>query len=167
MASLLRSIAEIWQGNEALCDLVPFSRVYTGRVPSTELQAMPYVSVIAGQGVQIGRSDKSRISEGPVSFSIWVADEQLEFGLEIAQAIADAYADNCWPLSETAKVFDCLDGGEPMTHQTDLPDVKAWEIIKLFHLKIERARVDREGQCCDGYAATSEDGQMGDSSTSE
>ena len=148
MSSLLRSIGAMWNNNAALCALIPFNRVFTGRIPQTELYRFPYVSILATQGSQTHRTDKTRYSHGPVSFHIWVDDAQLELAETVAQAITDAYADRCWSLSDDAKVIDVLDLGEATAIQTDLPNVKAWEVIKLFIVCVQRARIDRTDECC-------------------
>ena len=151
MASLLRSIAERWRDNAVLIDPttgVPFARVFTGRVPQTELYKFPYVSILVSQGYSRKRTDKTRYSHSPVTFHLWVDEDHLEFAETLAAKIADAYADTCWKLTETDKVIDFLDEGEPLVHQTNLPNVKAWEVVKLFTAVIERARVDRDAECC-------------------
>jgi hypothetical protein len=122
--------------------------VFVGRIPQTEQYKFPYVSLLATTGVQTHRTDKTRYSIGPLSFHVWVDDSQLEFGEEVAQAITDAYADRCWIIDERAKVIDVLDEGEAEAHQTDLPNVKAWEVVKLFTVCIERLRVDRSLESC-------------------
>ena len=168
MASLLKTVKEIWRDDATLCALIPWSRVFTGRIPSTELYAMPFVSISATAGRGTRRSDKSRLSHGPLSFSIWVDDAQLEFGEKVADAITDAYADRCWPLSARAQVFDVLDEGEPSAHQTDLPNIKAWEVVKLFTVCIERQRVDRSAECCvqsSGSESTSGEGSSSSSTS--
>ena len=147
MSSLLRTIGEIWENAEALCALVPFARVFTGRVPQTELYQFPYVSILSTVGSRTGRSDKARYSSGPVSFHIWVDDNALETGLTIANAITDAYADTCWIIGDTATILDVLDEGEPSAYQTQLPGIKAWEIVKLLTVHISRERVDSD-VCC-------------------
>ena len=160
MSSLLRSIAGVWENNQTLCALLPFDRVFTGRVPGTELYRFPYVSIMAGQGSQYHRSDKNHLSFGPLSFHIWVDDARLEYAETVADAIMQVYADRCWPISDDARVIDVLDEGEPMAHQTDLPNVKAWEVVKLFTVCVERDRVDHseeDGCCTSSYSDDQEE----------
>lgn len=147
MSSLLRSIHRMWEANATLCGLVPYERVYTGRIPQTEQYRFPYVSIMATQGSMLHRTDKSRYTRGPLSFHIWVDDARLEYAESVAEEITNAFADKCWDISLTDKVIDVLDDGEACAHQTDMPNVKAWEVIKLFHVVIERQRVDAS-QCC-------------------
>ena len=147
MSSLLRTIGQIWDSTPALCALVASNRVFTGRIPQSELYRFPYVSIIATAGVQTHRTDKTRYSSGPLSFHIWVDDARLETGETIAQTIVDTYADRCWALSDTAQVIDVRASGEPVSRQTDLPAVKAWEIVVLFTVQIKRDRVT-QGECC-------------------
>jgi hypothetical protein len=154
MSSLLRSIGLKWKRSEALCQLIPFGRVFTGRVPSTELYKFPYVSILSAQGSQTHRTDKSRYSHGPLSFHIWVDDAALEDALTVAEAISAEYADKCWSLGEGANVIDVLDEGEPMAHQTDLPNIKAWEVVKLFIVCIERLRTGTP-VCCGSPSSSS------------
>jgi len=158
MSSLLKSVAEIWEESTTLCALIPFNRVFTGRVPQTELYRFPYVSVIATQGRSTYRTDKTRGSHGPLSFHIWVDDARLETAETVADAITSAYADRCWNLSASARVIDVLDEGEPVAHQTDLPSVKAWEVVKLFTVCIERNRTDHGDDCCASVGASSSQG---------
>ncbi len=156
MSSLLRSIHDIWESTPALTDMVPHARVFSGRVPQTEMYRFPYVSILATQGGHNSRTDKSRYSHGPVSFHIWVDDSRLEFAETLAELITQTYTDRCWPLSDSAAVIDVLDEGEPTAHQTDLPSVKAWEVVKLFTVFIERLRVDHDDDCCTSQFTTSE-----------
>jgi len=146
MSSLLRTIQLKWAEDSTLEALIPVARVYTGRVPQTEIVNFPYVSVKAAQGGRRGRSDKKWYSFGPLSFHVWVEEDQLEFAHNVAEAISDCFADKCWNLSETGSVTDVLDEGEPMAHQTRLPAVRVWELVKLFTVYIERDRTDPE--CC-------------------
>lgn len=146
--SLLRTIGELWEESESLCALIPFERVFTGRIPQTELVRLPYVSIISATGGKTTRSDKARYSHGPVSFHIWLDDSALEYGHRVAEAIADVYADRCWSLGDGDKVIDVLDEGEPLSRQTVLPNVKIWEVVKLFTVCIERARADHSDECC-------------------
>ena len=146
MSSLLRSIADIWNGSAPLCALIPFAKVFTGRLPNVEGYPFPYVSIMATLGSQTDRTNKTRYSHGPVSFHIWVDDTQLEFGETVAQAITDVYADRRWDLGNGASVIDMLDEGEAMAHQTTLPTVKAWEVVKLFTACLCRNRVPHVDQ---------------------
>jgi hypothetical protein len=146
--SLLKSVSDIWKNTPALYNKVPFDRVFVGRVPSTKLYRFPYVEILASQGRQTYRTDKTRAGHGPLSFHIWVDDAELEFAESVALAITNSYADRCWALSSGARVLDCLDEGEPMARQTDMPNVKAWEVVKLFTVLVERDRPDREDECC-------------------
>jgi hypothetical protein len=160
VSSVLRSVSEIWRDTPALCALVPFDRVYMGRVPGTELYCFPYVSLLAPPGSHTWRTDKTRVSQGPLSFHVWVDDAKLEYGLLVAEAITDAYADRCWPIGEASRVLDCLDEGEPMAVQPDHPTVKAWEVVKLFAVVVERDRVDRSGDCCVGDGSYASDTEL-------
>jgi hypothetical protein len=166
MSSLLRSIGEIWRVTPDLYNLIPFDRVFTGRIPQTELYRFPYVSILVTQGTSKGRSTKTRHSIGPVSFHIWVDDANLETAETVAEAIADAYADRCWLLGSSARVLDVIDSGEAMAHQTDMPNVKAWEVIKLFLVLIERDRADHDDDdCCTGeWIGSTSAGSQGSSS---
>ena len=158
--SLLRSIHLKWQNSAALCDAatgVPHDRVFTGRIPQTKQYRFPYVSILTTRGWQTGRTDKTRLSAAVVSFHIWVDDDDLEFAQTLADAIADEFADRCWPISDTASVLDVLDGGEAVAHQTTLPTVKAWEVIKMLTFIIERDRTDHYDDCCDDEYETSSD----------
>jgi hypothetical protein len=154
MSSLLKSVGAIWESTPALCALIPFSRVFTGRIPSTTQYKFPFVSILATQGSQNIRSDKTRYSHGPLSFHVWVDDAALEFGEVVAEEITKTYADRTWTLSSTAKVIDCLDEGEPTAHQTDLPNIKAWEVVKLFTVCLMRDRVDHSGEAYSGEDET-------------
>jgi len=144
--SLLRSIADRWSENATLCGLVPFSRVCTVRITQTELYRFPYVSILTSTGSPLFRTDKTRASAGPVTFHVWVDDDHLEYALDVAAAITEAYADTCWSLGGGSKVFDVGDGGEPLSVQVDLPTVKAWEVVKVMTFYVERNRVDT-GTC--------------------
>jgi len=149
--SLLRSIHTIWKNSASLCDAttgVPHERVFTGRIPQTKQYAFPYVSILVVGGGQTGRTDKTRYSRALMSFHIWVDDDDLEFAHELATVISDEYADNCWQIDSTSKVLDITDEGEPNAHQTTLPTTKAWEVVKLFTVFIERQRADQDNQCC-------------------
>jgi hypothetical protein len=167
MSSLLRSIWQLWENSEELCALVPSERVFTGRGPSTTEYRFPWVSILVTGGASTHRSDKSRLGVSHAMFSIWIDDAKLENGLQIAQAITDAYADRCWPLSETAKVLDVLDQGEPGVHQTDLPNVKAWNVTKQLVFHVERLRVDRSEECCTFESFSSSSLQSSSSETNE
>ena len=145
--SLLKSISARWAADSTLCAKIPFAKVFTGRVPQTQLYAFPYVSVLATGGAQTLRTDKTQYSHGPLSFHIWVDESKLEFGEETAELIANAFANRCWRIDDNAKVIDVLDEGEPLAIQTDLPTVKAWEVVKLLTVCIERTRVD-PAECC-------------------
>ena len=160
--SLVRSVARIWRDSPTLRALVPFERVFTGRIPQTELVDFPYVSILTGPGRQWSRSDKARYSYAPLSFHIWTNEDQLETAVEdICRAISDTYAERCWPLTANDasdndcystgidQVIDVLDEGEPIQHQPAPPTIKAWEVVKLFTVCLERARVDRHEECCD------------------
>lgn len=162
MSSLLRSLSMIWRDSQDLCALVPYVRVYTGRVPQTELYKFPYVSILATQGSQLHRTDKTRYSSGPVTFHVWVDEDELETGERIAQAITDEYADRCWDLCGEGTVIDMLDEGEACAEQVDHATIKAWEVIKLFTAIIERPRVERT-ECC---ASVSDSGDCASGSSS-
>lgn len=157
MSSLLRSVAVRWRENATLCALVPFASVFTGRVPQTELYDFPYVRISSTRGLPTLRSDKTQYNHVPLSFHIWVDEDELETGEEIAEAISDAFANTCWYLDATDKVIDVRDEGEPGAHQTDTPTIKAWEVIKMFTVCIERARVDTDDCCLDTYDDTDEE----------
>jgi hypothetical protein len=141
MNSLVRSIGQIWEETPALCALVPYNRVFTGRIPATTHYPFPYVSILATSGVQTRRTDKTRYSSGPLTFHVWVDDAKLETGELIAATIVETYADRCWALSDTADVIDVRVSGEPAARQTLMPDVKAWEIIVACTVHIKRDRV--------------------------
>lgn len=148
--SLARSLGRRWEADATLCALIPYNRVFTGRVPQTELFDFPYVSILVSQGYSSYRSDKTRGSRGPVSFHIWVDDARLEQdGFAVAEAIRNAFADKCWAISDDASVIDVLDGGEPDAKQVPIPGIKAWEVIQMFIFCVERARVDAD-ECCPG-----------------
>jgi len=155
MKSLLRYVAEIWNGSATLKALVPFANVFTGRVPQTELYDFPYVSVVSGPGAWVRRTDKARYSNATLTFHIWVDANQLEQGHRIAEAIADAYADRCWQLGPNNFVRDVLDEGEPIAHQVSRPGVKIWEVVKMFTVCLERARADHTSECCEGSSSSS------------
>jgi hypothetical protein len=82
-----------------------------------------------------------------VSFEVWVDDARLAHGETICEAITDAYANQCWQIDDKWKVMDCRLEGPPSQVQIDLPTVKAWKLIQLFDLRLERQRVD-SGTCC-------------------
>ena len=145
--SLLSSVATIWQNNTMLCALVPYDHVYAGRIPSTRLYRFPYVSIVALGGVQYLRTGASTYSYSPLSFHIWVDEDKLEFAEYLADKIADVYANTDWALSTVAKVIDVREEGDGMAHQTDLPSVKAWELVKMFSVFVEHKRVDNSSTC--------------------
>jgi len=145
---LLKSIAEIWRTNGPLCASIPFDRVFTGRLGGTELYRFPYCSIAIGSGWRVYRSDKTDVSHVVASFSIWLDDARLHLGELIQDAIYAAYANTCWTVREGYKVMDVLDMGEGQPKQTTLPAVKAWNVINLKTLVIERQRTDTD-VCCD------------------
>jgi hypothetical protein len=154
--SLLGSISKIWHDSTALCGKVPFDRVYVGRGPGTQKYPMPSVFILASMGVMTHRTDKTRYSHGPVTFHVWVDDADLENGEAIAQAITDEYAERSWRIDDNAKVYDVLDGGEATAIQTDMASVKAWEVVKLLMMCVERNRVDRSEECGDDASLVTE-----------
>lgn len=140
-SSIERTVQMIWENDAVLCSLIPFAQVFTGRIPKADANRFPYVSILFVPGRAYKRSSHSRLVTGVVSFHIWVDDADLEFGKTVAKAIADSYSDRAWALSSTDKVYDVEDMGEPLSHQTDLPSVKAWEVVKMFTVFIDRKRV--------------------------
>jgi len=137
-----------WTADETLCAAVPVANVFTGRIPQTELYDFPYVSIIYAGGRQTSRSDKTRITHGPVSFHIWVDEDDLETGMGIAEIISDRFEGRCWSLTDDDKVFDFLDEGEAMARQIDMPTKKAWEVVKLFTACIMRTITEHDDECC-------------------
>ena len=156
MGSLSHSIVERWEYSTALCKLIPWQRVFAGRIPQTELYKFPYVSVLCVAGGPRAITDKSIYTTGPVSFHIWVDDARLEFGYDVAEAIRAVFANQCWSLGDGSKVITCLDEGEPDAHQTDLPAVHAWEVVKLVTVCLERPRAASTGGCCDESSSSEE-----------
>lgn len=146
--SLLSSIADIWEGSAVLCALIPFDRVFTGRVPQTQQYPLPYCSILVTQGRQFDRSSKARYMRAPLAFHIWVDDADLSTGEAIAHALEDEYAERCWTVDTDTYVIDVLDEGPACIHQTELPTVKAWEVVKLFSLVIQRDRVSHDADNC-------------------
>jgi hypothetical protein len=148
MSSLQKTIATAWQADSALCALVPFARFYTGRIPQTKTTQFPYVSLLVAAGISLYRTDKTRGTQSTVSFHVWVDDAHLEDGMTIAEAIGTMFADRILELSDTARIIDVLDGGEPTAQQVETPNVKAWEVIKLFFVHVERTRIDHQDDGC-------------------
>lgn len=154
--SLLSSIADIWENDTDLCALIPFNRVFTGRVPQTELQRFPYVSIIATSGRQFRRSDKARHTFSPVFFHIWVDEDRLEYGERVAETISNVYADRCWFLTASSKVNDVLDEGDPSVKQPPMPTIKAFEVVKLLTFLVERDRTTHSDECCSDGSISSD-----------
>jgi hypothetical protein len=154
--SLISSIADIWENDAELTALIPFDRVFTGRVPQTELQRFPYVSILSPGGRQFRRSDKARHTFAPVFFHIWLDEDKLETGERVADKISDVYADRCWFLTPVAKVNDVLDEGEPSLRQPLMPTIKAWEVVKMLTFLIERARTAHDDECCSDGSLSSD-----------
>ena len=138
--SFLASFANIWRDSTALCALVPFDRVFTGRVPGTEYYKFPYINIQEAGPTRRYRSDKSQGYYISMSFHIWVDDSRLSTGEQIECAIAKAYAENAWTIDGDYKVIDVLDEGPAQKHQINESSYKAWEIIKLLTVCLERAR---------------------------
>lgn len=145
--SLLAAIHQVWEESTALSALLPHERVFTGRIPSTKQIAMPYCAIVATSGWTSHRTDKTRYSKVPVSFHVWVTDNDLETGLTIAKAITDTYAETCFSIINDDKVIDVLDEGEPMVSQINYPTLKAWEVVQMFTFCLERQRVTHD-ECC-------------------
>ena len=162
--SLLASIAKRWEQDEELCELIPYRRVFTGRVPGTESYAgarknltpmeFPYCSILTSQGWHIARTSAGDISKQRLTFSIWLNDATLHLGEIIQDNLYRVYANQAWVVEPQSAdiacraglpslaVLDCLDGGEGGPRQTTIATVKAWEVTKTFVLEIERQRQD-------------------------
>jgi hypothetical protein len=147
---LLKSIAEIWAQDTALSALMPVARVFTGRVPQTDQYKFPYVSILKTTATPVQRSDKAQRSFVTVSFHIWLDDSNLGIGEEIAIAIENCFPERSWSYGDSRYVIDVLDEGPAIETQVDLATYKAWEVIKLVTLVIERPRVQHE-QCDDPH----------------
>ena len=155
---LLWSIAKRWKEDPALCGLIRFNRVYTGRVPGTELTRFPYCSILTSPGWSVRRSDKSDVSKQRVTFSLWLDDATLHLGELIEDELYRVYANQSWIVERESanipcrgrmpkmQVLDCLDRGEGGPKQTTIATVKAWEVQRTFVLVIQRQRQD-QGAC--------------------
>lgn len=151
---LLRAFAQIWADSADACDMVPFERFVTGRIPDTKEFPFPYMSVIAGGGRPAFRSDRAQDSLRIVSVHIWVDGDKEEDGETIAEKIRRLYCGSgfCYNYGQ---VYDILDGGPPLPHQGSDPTYDSWEVVKLLTLCIEQPRKDQaflQGagcrQCC-------------------
>lgn len=141
MIGLLASFAYRWRDSTEAIALIPFQDVFTGRVPNTEGYPFPYMSIIAGGGRQVYRSDKWQGLRRAVSVHIWTDPAELEQGEEIAEMVRKLYANQAW-LYDNGRVIDVLDGGPPNCHQINDPTFQAWEIVRALTLCIEQPRVD-------------------------
>lgn len=161
---LLATLANIWKNSERLCSYVDFSRVYTGRIPGTELVRFPYVSMMTTAGWQTCRTDKTMYSRVPLTFHVWADDAKLAFAEEVGSVISDVYANTCWEVSDAEKIIDILDGGPGIPRQTNVATVKAWEIVQILTVCLERERAPHTGMnCCDELGSTSFPSSFGSS----
>lgn len=164
MSSLAKSVAAVWENDTTLCGLVPFARVFTGRVPQTSLYKFPYVTIFATSGTSRYRSDKTLVSSHLLKMNIWVDGDKLSLGETIGDAITDSYANRCWQIDPVSKVMDMLDGGPGIPMQLDIANIKAWRVTKVFNLIYERLRMPH-APCCDG--STSDTGETSSGSDGE
>ena len=142
MSGLLKSIGDIWEDSEDLCDLIPFDRVFVGLVPTTEEYKMPYVSLITSGARRRYRTDKTDGSTLTVSFHIWVDDADLDRGESTAKQVRETYANHDWTFTG-GTVIDVLDEGPFTTHQVNQPNYRAWEVMKVLTFCVEMPRVDQ------------------------
>ena len=138
---LLQAIGEIWDNDGNLTDLVPFDRMYTGLVPSTELKRFPYVSVLQGGTRHWFRTDKAQYSRVPVTFHIWVDDSDLATAEAIENQIWKSYANQTWDFLY-GTIMDVIDEGPGTKHQINEPNYRAWEVVKLLTFCLMQERVD-------------------------
>ena len=167
MSTLLGSIGNRWKNTQALCALVPFRRVFTGRIPTTENYPMPYVSVMEAGGSRGIRTRTSRYPRATFTFHIWVDDTQVALGEQIEKAITDAYAEGEWEYGQ-GRVIDVLDEGPGAKTQADRPEYKAWEIVKAMTFCLEQQRTDagQPGSESSGSAGVSGSGSASGSNNS-
>ncbi len=164
MSSIARAIARVWQHSQALCAAVPFERVFTGRVPSTQQYNFPYVSILVSSGKQTLRTSVAQYYWQLVAIDIWVGDYNMAEGEGIAQLASDAYANQAFRIDARSKVIDVLDGGPPVPTQVDTPTVKAWLLSQTMDFYIERLRADTAPHAPCGSG--SEEGSLSSSSGS-
>jgi len=153
-ANLTDSLARIWEQSATLSGLVPFEKVYTGRVPPTNYQNFPWVSIIVAAASKTLRSSRCSYSRLPVSFHIWVDDAHLAEGQQIDAAISAVYSDSCWRYTPLWKVIDVLDQGPGRQRQVNWASYQAWEIIHIMTLHLQRTRTDDPTLCCAGAGMT-------------
>ena len=140
MGNIAESIAEVWKNTPALCALVPYDRVFTGRVPGSDLYKFPYVTIDVGDSQEALRTDKATQFWHMVSIGIWVREEKLAEGETISNAITDAYANQRWQIDAVSKVIDVTDDGPGPPRHLDYSHVKAWWISHTIDLRIEHQR---------------------------
>lgn len=140
-AGLLRSIALRWANSPQAVAYVPSERFLTGRIPNTGDYPFPFVSVIPGSGTTRYRSDKYEGLSRLISLHIFVDADKLEEGEKIAEIARRVYANQRWTY-DAGQVIDVIDGGPPNAHQIEDATFQAWELVKLFSLRLEQSRVD-------------------------
>jgi len=145
--NLSESITKRWAASQTLCDLIPYGRVFTGRIPSTEIKRFPYMRIVTANASSGIRTNKAQFPRVTVGFHCWLDPTDLARGQMIQNAVADFFANTCWQLDSGYFVRDVLDLGPPIEHQIDTPGIRAWEVAKIFTFVLERRRVDT-GSCC-------------------
>jgi hypothetical protein len=162
---LIASVAAIWKNSETLCRLVPFEKVYTGRVPDEDKTKFPYVSIEQDASSRWKRSNQARYTKVSFSFHIWVHDTKLAEGCAVESAISDVYADEGWCF-DGGKVMDVLDDGKGKPSQVSEPTYHAWDIEHTCTLCVETARVGKSLDTCDCTSGQSDDSWSSSSSSS-
>ncbi len=144
MSRIAESIAVVWKNTPALCALVPYDRIFTGRVPETEVYNFPYITIRVTSGREALRTDETMQFWHLVGIDVWVDGDKLSDAETISNAITDAYANQCWKIDSVSKVIDVIDDGPGVPQQLDKPNVKAWWIAHDMNMRIERQRAETE-----------------------
>jgi hypothetical protein len=152
---MLRSFARRWEQSAQACQLVPFDRFITGRIPTIEQYPFPYIAVIPGGAFRHYRTDRAEGSRRVFTVHIWVDVAKLEEGEDIAEFVRQLYANEAW-LYDYGQVIDVLDSGPATARQVNESSYQCWELIKTFTLCLQQPRLDvscEEG--CGGSAVPS------------
>lgn len=143
---LITSVAERWLLFPQALEAIPYKDFFTGRIPDIKNRPFPYMSLVPGPSYRTYRSDKWVGSRRIVSFHIWVDEDQLNRGEEIAEVVQFVYANRAWGYGY-GRVIDVLDNGPPNSHQIHEASFKSWEVVQMLTLCIEQPRAADEGPC--------------------
>ena len=138
---MLRSFARRWEQSAQACQLVPFERFVTGRIPTITEYPFPYIAIIPGSGFGRYRTDRAEGSRRVLSFHAWLDPARLEDGEAIMEQARQIYANEAWKY-DFGTVIDVLDGGPANAKQINDATYQCWELVKLFTLCLQQPRFD-------------------------